>query len=117
MAATAKGDVVKVRLGGDASQTRIVVELNKAVEGKVVTRDDESAQQIIALPDISLGQSLSGTGQGLIADWKVENIAGSVRLKLSFKGKGKIYRRFLLPPADGISVYRYVIDVVPGDAD
>lgn len=112
-----KGDVVRVRLGGDATQTRIVIELNRAVDGKVVTRDSDVAQQVIALPDVNLASNLSGQGQGLVADWKVENIAGSVRLKINFKGKGKIYRRFLLPPADGISVYRYVVDVVPGNAD
>ncbi|ESQ76429.1 cell wall hydrolase [Asticcacaulis sp. AC402] len=114
---TASGDVVKVRLGGDASQTRIVIELNKAVDGKVVTRENEAAQQVIALPDVEVSKALSGTGLGLIADWKVENVAGSTRLKINFKGKGKVYRRFLLPPADGISVYRYVVDVVPGNAD
>ncbi|WP_035426174.1 N-acetylmuramoyl-L-alanine amidase family protein [Asticcacaulis sp. AC460] len=111
------GDIVKVRLGGDATQTRIVIELDRAVDAKVVTRDSETAQQIIALPDVEMGKALSGTGMGLIADWKVENIAGSTRLKLNFKGQGKIHRRFLLPPADGISVYRYVVDIVPGNAD
>ncbi|EGF90392.1 N-acetylmuramoyl-L-alanine amidase family protein [Asticcacaulis biprosthecium C19] len=113
----ASGDVVKVRLGGDATQTRIVIELDRAVDAKVVTRDSETTQQIIALPDVEVGKALSGTGMGLIADWKVESIAGSTRLKLNFKGQGKIYRRFLLPPADGISVYRYVVDIVPGNAD
>lgn len=117
-----KGDVVRVRLGGDAAQTRIVIELNKAVDGRVVTEVADVGRQVIALPDIHLAQTLSGQGQGLVSDWKVENIAGSVRLKINFKatGKGKggkIYRRFLLPPADGISVYRYVVDVVPDDAD
>jgi len=111
------GDVVKVRMGGDAAQTRIVIELDKSVATKVVTRDNQYDQQILALPDIDLGKSLSGNGQGLVSAWKLENIAGSTRLKLSFVSNAKIYRRFLLPPADGISVYRYVIDVVPQNAD
>jgi N-acetylmuramoyl-L-alanine amidase len=107
------GDVVKVRLGGDTAQTRIVIELEKSVAAKIVTRSSESDRQVIALPDIDLGKAMTGQGQGLISDWRLEKMAGSVRLKLNFKSGAKIYRRFLLPPADGISVYRYVIDIVP----
>lgn len=111
------GDVVKVRLGGDASQTRIVIELEKSVAAKIVTRGTETDRQVIALPDIDLDKTMTGQGQGLVSDWRLENLAGSVRLKLNFKSGAKIYRRFLLPPADGVSVYRYVIDIVPQNAD
>jgi N-acetylmuramoyl-L-alanine amidase len=41
-AAAQSGDVVKVRLGGDASQTRIVIELEKSVAAKIVTRNTET---------------------------------------------------------------------------
>ncbi|MFT4075587.1 MAG: N-acetylmuramoyl-L-alanine amidase [Asticcacaulis sp.] len=107
------GDVVKVRLGGDATQTRIVLELDKSVAAKLVSRENETSRQVIALPDIDLDKTMSGQGQGLVSDWKIEDMAGSVRLKLNFTSGAKIYRRFLLPPADGVSVYRYVIDIVP----
>ena len=116
-AAAQSGDVVKVRMGGDASQTRIVIELEKSVAAKIVTRDSETNRQVIALPNIDLDKTMSGQGQGLVSDWRLENLAGSVRLKLNFKSGAKIYRRFLLPPADGVSVYRYVIDIVPQKAD
>jgi N-acetylmuramoyl-L-alanine amidase len=110
------GDVVRVRLGGDAQQTRIVVELDKRVEGRLVGAEN-GARQVIALPDIDLDQTLQGRGQGLIADWKIEKIAGSTRLHLDFNGKARVLRRFLLPPADGVSVYRYVVDIAPQNAD
>jgi N-acetylmuramoyl-L-alanine amidase len=116
-AAAQSGDVVKVRLGGDASQTRIVIELEKSVAAKIVTRNTETDRQVIALPDIDLDKAMTGQGQGLVSDWRLEKLAGSVRLKLNFKSGAKIYRRFLLPPADGISVYRYVIDIVPQNTD
>ena len=116
-AAAQSGDVVKVRMGGDASQTRIVIELEKSVAAKIVTRDSETNRQVIALPNIDLDRTMRGQGQGLVSDWRLENLAGSVRLKLNFKSGAKIYRRFLLPPADGVSVYRYVIDIVPQKAD
>ncbi|ESQ84356.1 cell wall hydrolase [Asticcacaulis sp. AC466] len=114
---TGTGDVVKVRLGGDATQTRIVIELEKSVAGQLVTRDTDLSKQVIALPDIDLDGTMTGAGQGLIRDWRIDSVAGSVRLKLNFKSGAKIYRRFLLPPADGISVYRYVIDVIPEGTD
>jgi N-acetylmuramoyl-L-alanine amidase len=78
--------------------------LEKSVAAKIVTRDSETDRQVIALPDIDLNKAMAGQGQGLVGDWKLENVAGSVRLKLNFKSGAKIYRRFLLPPADGISV-------------
>ena len=111
------GDVVRVRLGGDAVTTRIVIELDKSVMGQSTGRDDDVRKQVIALPDIAVGDAMSGTGQGLIAGWKIDSLAGSTRLRLDFKCNARIYRRFLLPPADGIGVYRYVVDVVAENAD
>eukprot|EP01042_Synura_sphagnicola_P028898 gene28898-37274_t len=113
----ASGNVVRVRLGGDNTQTRMVVERDKSVAGRLVTHEDDADRQIIALPDIDLDKALSGEGRGLISGWKVENVAGTTRLKINFASNSRIYRRFLLPPADGISVYRYVIHIVPENAD
>ncbi len=111
------GDVVRVRLGGDGQSTRIVVELDKTVQGQQASRDDDYSKQVIALPDIQVSDGMSGQGTGLISAWKIDSLAGSTRLSLSFNGNARIYRRFLLPPADGISVYRYVVDVVPQNGD
>jgi len=108
-------DVARVRLGGDSQQTRIVVELSKSVDGKLV--NGGAQRQVIALPDIDLDRAMSGEGRGLISGWKIEKVAGSTRLSLDFSDKARVYRRFLLPPADGISVYRYVVDIVPENAD
>ncbi len=110
---TASGDVMRVRLGGDANQTRIVVELDKSTAGELVTRDDDTKSAVLALPDVQLDKTMTGQGQGLVSGWKLDSLAGSVRLHLSYNGNAKVYRRFLLPPADGVSVYRYVVDVVP----
>ncbi len=112
------GDIVKVRLGGSGSTTRLVIELDKSVAAKLVSSDDDTSKSVISLPDVQLDQSLSGAGQGVVKDWKLESQVGSVRLKLNYAKTGaRVYRRFLLPPADGISVYRYVIDIVPADVD
>ncbi len=107
------GDVMRVRLGGDAKQTRIVVELDKSTAGELVTADDDARTAVVALPDVGLDKSMSGTGQGLVAGWKLDSLAGSTRLHINYASGAKVYRRFLLPPADGVAVYRYVIDLVP----
>lgn len=114
-AAEPSGDVVKVRLGGSGSTARIVIELDKSVAAQLTSDAGDTKKTVIALPDVQLDQSMGGPGQGVISDWKLESQLGAVRLKLTYKTAARIYRRFLLPPADGISTYRYVIDVVPND--
>lgn len=111
--AAPSGDVVRVRMGGSGSTTRIVIELDKSAAGKVVTADP--TRHVITLSDVQVDAPLSGAGQGIVKDWVLDNDMGAAKLKLNFKSGARIYKRFLLPPADGISVYRYVIDVVPGD--
>src|SRR5476651_609033 len=74
--AVASGDVMKVRLGGNASQTRIVIDLDRTVAGKLVSRDDDFAKSVIALPDVKLDAAMSGNGQGLITSWQIENKIG-----------------------------------------
>ncbi len=111
------GDVVRVRLGGSGSTTRIVVELSKSVAATLVTDDNDHDKQVISLPKVQLDKPMSGQGQGLVSDWKLEGQLGAAKLRVNFKSGARIYRRFLLPPADGISVYRYVIDIVPQDVD
>lgn len=111
------GDVLKVRLGGDKQQTRLVIELGKSATGQILNDNPSGETLTIGLSGLRLGQTISGNGQGLIKSWRLENIGGSVRLRLSFNGKGQVYRRFLLPPADGISAYRYVVDIIPSGSD
>jgi N-acetylmuramoyl-L-alanine amidase len=109
------GDVMRVRLGGDAHRTRIVVELDKSTAGQLVTRDDDARTAVIALPNVDLDKSMSGTGQGLVSGWKLDSLAGSVRLHINYAAAARVQGRFLLPPADGVSAYRYVIDLVPAN--
>lgn len=113
--AKASGDIVKVRLGGSGSTTRIVIELDKSVAAQLSSDAGDARKSVITLPDVQLDESMGGAGQGVISDWKLESQLGAVKLKLNYKAGARIYRRFLLPPADGISTYRYVIDVVPSD--
>lgn len=113
--AAPSGDVVRVRMGGSGTTTRIVVELDKSAAGRIISASTDQTRHVLSLADIAMDAPMSGAGQGIVKDWVLENDMGSARLKLNFRTGARIYKRFLLPPADGISVYRYVIDVVPGD--
>lgn len=109
--------VLKVRLGGDQTQTRVVIELDRGATGKPIGGDGPSRQIAVALPSVSVGGGeMSGTGAGLVKSWSVEEAAGAARVRLDLSRPGQIKRRFLLPPADGVSVYRYVIDVASDGA-
>lgn len=113
--AAGDSDVVKVRLGGDANATRVVIDLGKSVKGELISRDTDYGKAVLGLSGVSLPKALSGEGRGLVAGWKIDSTAGMTRVRLDFKGEARVSKRFLLPPSDGISNYRYVIDIVPKD--
>ncbi len=106
-----EASVLKVRLGGDAKQTRIVMELSGAVSGKLIEGSDPSRRVLLALPHAEAAGDMAGAGAGLVKAWAVEDAGGAVRLKLDLARDATVRRRFLLPPGDGLGVYRYVVDV------
>lgn len=104
--------VLKVRIGGDQSQTRVVIELDHAAAGKLLSPDAPSKQVVVALPKVDVaGGDMSGPGAGLVKGWAIDQAAGAARVKLDLVKPGQVKRRFLIPPGDGLNVYRYVIDV------
>lgn len=105
-------DLLKVRLGGDAAQTRIVLDLDRAATGKVVSDGAANRRVIILLNGVAT-QGAQGAGQGLVRSWLVDKASGGARLQMDLAADGRIVRRFLLPPADGVDHYRYVVDVGP----
>jgi len=112
-----RAGVLKVRLGGDATQTRIVVELDHAVTGKLLSGDAVSKNVVVALPNVEVaGGEMNGQGTGLVKGWSIDQAAGAARIKLDLARDAQVKRRFLLPPGDGLAVYRYVIDVATGAA-
>jgi N-acetylmuramoyl-L-alanine amidase len=109
-AATVAADLLKVRLGGDAAQTRIVLDLDHATSGKVVSDGAADGRVEVVLEDATTNGS-QGAGSGLVKRWVVDQTGAGVRLRVDLAAAGRIKRRFLLPPADGVDHYRYVIDV------
>jgi N-acetylmuramoyl-L-alanine amidase len=117
VAAVAQGapapGLLKVRLGGDQIETRVVVDLDRSVVGKLVS-DGADGRIVVSLPRIDAPSDLRGSGQGLVRRWHVERAGGSARLNLELSRDAQVHRRFLLPPGDGVKAYRYVIDLKAG---
>ena len=108
-AASATG-LLKVRLGGDAQATRIVMDLDQAASGKLVS-DGSDGHAVVILSGVSALGGLQGASQGLVRSWSIDQTTAGARLVLELVADAKVRGRFLLPPADGIEHYRYVIDV------
>jgi N-acetylmuramoyl-L-alanine amidase len=104
-------DVVSVRLGGDAQETRIVVDLRRAVTGALDDQGADANHIALVLKGASAQGALKGAGRGLVRGWRLEERGGGARLALDLSSHATIERRFLLPPADGVVDYRYVIDL------
>jgi N-acetylmuramoyl-L-alanine amidase len=109
-AATATAALLKVRLGGDASQTRIVIDLDHAASGKVVADGASDHRMVLVLSGVST-EGAQGAGQGLVKTWLLDQTGAGARLQMDVAPGATVKRRFLLPPADGVEHYRYVIDL------
>ena len=111
-AAGALGGLLKVRLGGDAQQTRLVIDIDQAASGKLVSDGASDGHVVLLLSNVSAAGGLQGSGQGLVKSWAVDQAGGGARIQLDLVPDARIKGRFLLPPADGVDHYRYVVDVV-----
>jgi len=109
--AAAKDGVLSVRFGGDQNETRVVIELDKAAKGRLIDTGDGARVLTLSLADVRAAGDLQGHGQGLVAAWTAQTSMGDARLKLQLTRPVQVRRRFLLPPSDGVAVYRYVIDL------
>jgi N-acetylmuramoyl-L-alanine amidase len=110
-AAASVGGLLKVRLGGDAQATRLVIDLDQAASGKLVSDGANDGRVVLLLSNVSAQGGLQGGAQGLVKAWSVDQTAGGARLQLDLSPNARIKGRFLLPPADGVDHYRYVVDV------
>jgi len=110
LATGAMGEVLRVRFGGDAERTRVVVDLDRTTRGEVISTGDDG-QVVVALSGITPGRNRSGDGQGIVRRWRVAGSGAASRIELDLAGGVEIERRFLLPPGDGIDHFRYVIDL------
>lgn len=113
-AAFAASGVLKVRLGGDRTETRIVIDLAKSASGKVAEDGSTDRRVVLLLDGVGVSGDLQGAGQGLVKNWVMDATMSGARLRIDLAADAVIKRRFLLPPADGVPNYRYVIDLGTG---
>jgi N-acetylmuramoyl-L-alanine amidase len=110
-AATDTVGLIKVRMGGDARETRLVLDLDGATSARVVADGSDDRRVAVVLSGVEPVQAQQGAGRGVVRAWTIEKAQGGALLQMQLAGDARLKRRFLLPPADGVANYRYVIDV------
>jgi len=110
LAAGAVGEVLRVRFGGDAERTRVVVDLDRSARGQVVETGADG-KVVLTLSGVAPGRGLDGTGSGLVRGYRVSPVGTASRVQFDLARNAEIERRFLLPPGDGVDHYRYVVDL------
>lgn len=110
LASGAAGEVLRVRFGGDAERTRVVVDLDRTSRGEVI-QPGSDGRLVLALSGVAPSERLSGSGRGLVRGYRLAGSGASARLELELATSAEIERRFLLPPGDGVDHYRYVVDL------
>lgn len=106
----ATGEVMRVRFGGDAERTRVVVDLDRTSRGEVIEAGADG-RVVLALADVLPSDRLTGTGVGLVRGYRLAGSGSAARLELDLATSAEIERRFLLAPGDGVQHYRYVVDL------
>ena len=106
----AAASIVKVRFGGDQSQTRIVIELSRSTEGQRLPQASP-LRLGLELKGLDVPAEMGGEGQGLVRSWSIDSEGDAARLQVSLTRPVTVVRRFLLAPTDGMPSYRYVIDL------
>ena len=61
----AQGDVLRVRFGGDADRTRIVIDMERNASGNLVEAG-EGGRVVLSLSGVSAGRGVEGRGLGLV---------------------------------------------------
>jgi len=107
--------VLTVRFGGDAHETRVVVEMDRTAKGRSETGDGPGRTVVVDLAKVEASPDLQGHGQGLVSAWAFDRTVDGAKLTLQLTKNARVVRRFLLSPADGVNVYRYVIDLSADD--
>ena len=110
--ATADPDSINIRFGGDQNETRVVIDLDRATTGRLVESADADRQVVLFLQHVDAASERTGLGRGLVNGWTLRQDLGGARVQLDLARPASVRRRFLLPPADGVSGYRYVVDLV-----
>ncbi len=109
--------LIGVRLGGDTATTRVVLDLDAAVSGKIVAEESTGGHLVFALPPLLSTGPLQGPGRGLVTAWSIRDDGGGARLILDVPPGASAARHFLIPPEVQGGHWRYVIDIRASSGD
>ncbi|MDH4384316.1 MAG: N-acetylmuramoyl-L-alanine amidase [Caulobacter sp.] len=109
--AGASAGILKVRLGGDATETRMVMDVGRSVSGRILSDGATDRKVVVSFSQVDVASDMKGAGQGVVRRWSVEPRNGAARLSIDLAQDAEVTRRFLLPPGEGAPHYRYVIDL------
>ena len=112
-AATPLPSLLNVRFGGDLGVTRLVIDVDRPIPAKAVGASTADGRIVLTLPPMAVTIAPQGPGRGRVKAWFLETDASGARLVLDLAAGGAIIHRFLLPPVEGSTVYRYVVDIGP----
>ena len=108
----------EVRLGGDARDTRFVMDLSEKVDMATFTLADPY-RLVIDLPHVAfqLPAKTGDSGRGLIKAFRYGLVMqGGSRIVMDLKGPARVEKAFVLPPAEGQPA-RLVIDLAATDRE
>jgi N-acetylmuramoyl-L-alanine amidase len=108
----------EVRLGGDAKDTRFVMDLSEKVDVVTFTLADPY-RLVIDLPQVAfqLPAKTGENGRGLIKAFRYGLVMqGGSRIVMDLKGPARVEKAFVLPPAEGQPA-RLVIDLAATDRE
>jgi N-acetylmuramoyl-L-alanine amidase len=107
-----------VRVGGDAKETRFVMDLSEKVDVAAFTLANPY-RVVVDMPQVTfnLPPKVGDTGRGLIKAFRYGLVMqGGSRIVIDAKGPVRVEKSFVLPPADGQPA-RLVLDLVATDRD
>ncbi len=107
-------EVLALRFSGDRAGARVVVDLDQPLSAKVLDQEGGARRIVLGLPAVGARGGFDGSGRGLVKAWKLQSATPGARLILDLAGDGRVRRRFLIPPGEGVAHYRYVIDLAAG---
>jgi N-acetylmuramoyl-L-alanine amidase len=105
---------VAIRFGGDMTNTRVVIDLASAPTRRV-TATSLGDHLLIQASDVAPETMKEGAGHGLVTHWRISPSASDARISLDLAPGAVITRRFLIPPSGDLTIWRYVLDLGPGD--
>src|SRR3569623_2021917 len=93
-AATAAAGRLKVRLGGDGQQTRLVMDIDQAASGRLISDGSADGHLILLLPTVSAQGGLQGSSQGLVKAWTLPQTSAGARLQMDLADNALLKERF-----------------------